>query len=61
MHIFNVGDDVIIKGEGEFKGKKGRVIDVEVNEDNDTVYIVAVLLGNFIELCFLAKDLMLDE
>ena len=58
-HIFSVGDDVKIT-KGEFEGRGGRVVDVEVNEENNTVYVVAVLLGNFTDLCYLGKDLVLD-
>lgn len=61
MKKFNLCDDVIVKGNNQFKGKTGRVVEIEVDENNNTIYTVAVLLGNYIDLCFTEDELELLE
>ena len=61
MNKFNLCDNVRVIGNRCYAGKTGRVVEIEVDENGNTLYTIAVLFGNYIELCFNENELELLE
>lgn len=59
MNKFNLCDDVIVTGNKYYEGKTGRVVEIEVIDAGETIYTVAVLFANYIDLCFSEDELEL--